>query len=126
MIRYNKPPKSSWPELTHRPLITQVDLAGQVNAILDNVRHKGDKALIDYALRFDNVKLDSLSVHKSEINDAVDLISDELKDAIQIAYNSIYKFHKSQERKENIVDTNVGIKCWQKSVAIENVGLYIP
>jgi len=126
MKTYIKPSKDQWAELSQRPVINQVKLADEVSTIIDNVKQNGDKALIKYASLFDRVELRYLEVTKLEFNRAKEQISQELKDAIQIAYANIFKFHKAQQTKEEIIETTVGVKCWRKSVAIEKVGLYIP
>ena len=79
-----------------------------------------------YELKFDHVDLPSLEVTKAEIKEAETLVSEELKDAIRLAHSNIKTFHKSQRFRTKKVETQPGVVCWQKSVAIEKVGLYIP
>jgi len=126
MKTYNNPKKEYWPELAKRPVINQEQLTETVNSIMNDVKHNGDKALIKYASIFDSVELNRLMTSEREIEHACIEISEELKDAIQIAYDNIYKFHKAQQVKEEVIETTPGVKCWRKSVAIEKVGLYIP
>ena len=118
--------RESWTVLTNRPTIDKEDLNQTVKVILDNVKLNGDKALKSYAQQFDNVELKELLVTKSEIELANQLVSEELKQAINIAKQNIEKFHKSQIVVEEIVETSKGVECWRKSVGIEKVGLYIP
>jgi len=126
MKTYNKPDKNQWDELTHRPIINQEQLNESVNCIINDVKQNGDNALIKYASMFDSVELSNLIVSELEISKAKEQVSQELKDAIQIAHNNIYKFHKAQQKQEEIIETTPGVKCWRKSVAIDKVGLYIP
>ncbi|MFY0674135.1 MAG: histidinol dehydrogenase [Bacteroidia bacterium] len=126
MKTYFKPNKEKWDELIQRPLINNRDITTSVSSILLEVKQKGDQAIIDFAKRFDNVTLDAIEVSNSEIQNAVSSISQELKDAIEVAYHNIYNFHKAQQREEAAVETSNGVKCWRKSVPIDKVGLYIP
>jgi len=123
---YNNPPKEQWADLAKRPVINNEQLSQVVGSIIKDVQQNGDESLIKYARKFDNVELNTLEVSEQEIANAKDQIPKELKDAIQVAYNNIYTFHKAQQVKEEIVETSPGVKCWRKSVAIEKVGLYIP
>ena len=97
-----------------------------VASVLADVKQRGDEAVKGYELKFDHVDLPSLEVTKAEIKEAETLISEELKEAIQLAHSNIKAFHKSQRFRTKKVETQPGVVCWQKSVAIEKVGLYIP
>jgi histidinol dehydrogenase len=94
--------------------------------VLSDVRQRGDEAVRDYEERFDHVRLSSLAVTEAEMDEAETLVSPELKDAIQMAHHNIYVFHEAQRFREVRVETQPGVDCWQKSVPIEKVGLYIP
>ncbi len=120
------PSKSKWDSLTQRPYTENNSVVDSVKEIFKNVQKNGDKSLIDYTLKFDNVKIDKLKVSENIINDADDKISSNLKKAIDLAYNNIYKFHSSQLQKKNIIEVQKGINCWQEKRPINNVGLYIP
>jgi len=126
MKTYNKPNKDQWEELTKRPVINEEQLTQAVTSIVSDVKQNGDKALVKYAHMFDGVELESLEVSSQEIDIAVAQTPQELKDAIEVAYNNITVFHKAQQLREEVVETTPGVKCWRKSVAIEKVGLYIP
>lgn len=126
MKTYINPNLSQWPELLKRPAIKSGELTTTVSSIISDVKQNGDRALLKYAQMFDGVNLSSIKVTADEVKRAEQLVSNELKEAIQIAFNNIYKFHKSQQLQENKIETTPGVKCWRKSVAIEKVGLYIP
>ena len=126
MKTYNKPNKEQWEKLVQRPVINDEQLSQTVSSIIDDVKQNGDHSLIKYAKKFDGVNLNSLTVSVEEINNAIEKVPQELKDAIQVAYNNISIFHKAQEIQEEVIETTPGVKCWRKSVAIEKVGLYIP
>ena len=120
------PSKSKWDSLTQRPYTENNSVVDSVKEIFKNVQKNGDKSLIDYTLKFDNVKIDKLKVSENLINDSEFKISSNLKKAIDLAYNNIYKFHSSQLQKKNIIEVQKGINCWQEKRPINNVGLYIP
>jgi histidinol dehydrogenase len=120
------PPKESWERLCCRPTTERTGLDKTVRSILDNIRKSGDKALIDYSLKYDNYKSHQFRVSRREITESGNQITDDLKDAINIAAGNIEKFHRAQLYEENVIETMPGINCWRKSVAIEKAGLYIP
>ena len=97
-----------------------------VAAVLADIRQRGDEAVKGYELKFDHVDLNELAVSDAEMKAAEQLVSQELKDAIVLAHANIKKFHESQRFKGKQVETQPGVVCWQKAVAIEKVGLYIP
>ncbi len=126
MKTYINPAKETWSEILKRPLFNVSDLHGKVQAILDEIRQNGDRALRDFTEKFDGIKLDSLWVSEEEIDQAGSLLKDDLKAAIKLAAKNIKKFHSSQKPVVNKIETVPGVTCWQKAVAIEKVGLYIP
>jgi histidinol dehydrogenase len=126
MKLYKYPDRAIWPEIIRRPVIDPMSLEKSVKKIFDKVKDKGDKAIRQYAKRFDGVSLRRLSVSKKEINAAGSLLSDDLKKAMQQAKQNIETFHSAQKETANKTETMPGVVCWRKSVAIEKIGLYIP
>lgn len=124
VIRY--PERTSWPELTGRPELELSDLEDQVHQIIDRVSREGDQALLEYTRRFDGVELKSLEVSQEEILSSASRVDQTLKDAIDEAYRNIRSFHSSQIQPAEPVETGEGIRCWQKQVPIQGIGLYIP
>ena len=124
IIRY--PEKSEWQKIVERPHLDVSQLNETVASVLADVRQRGDEAVKGYELKFDHVDLTSLQVTRSEIAEAEKLVTKELKEAIQLAHANIKTFHESQRFRSKKVETQPGVVCWQKSVAIEKVGLYIP
>lgn len=122
----NNPSRSEWQILAKRPVIEKKNLDDIVSNIIEKVRISGDAALREFTLEFDKSNLGDLKISPFEIEEAKSQVSSELKQAISVAYNNIYKFHVSQKVAEIPVETMEGITCWRKNVAIENVGLYIP
>lgn len=123
---YINPAKNNWAELLSRPVADNSAIMNTVQSVLDDVRSRGDAAVREYEKKFDKAELSELLVSKDEIDEASGLISQDLKDAIAQAISNISKFHKDQLRDLPVIETCKGVKCWQKAVAIEKVGLYIP
>ena len=124
IIRY--PERSEWQKIVERPHLDVSQLNETVASVLADVRQRGDEAVKGYELKFDHVDLPSLEVTKDEIAEAEKLVTKELKEAIQLAHANIKTFHESQRFRSKKVETLPGVTCWQKSVPIEKVGLYIP
>lgn len=122
----SKPDKSLWAKLIERPHLDTGKLSTAVSEILADVKQNGDVAVIKYGEIFDHVRLQSLIVTESEKEEAELMVSDKLKNAIAIAHGNIEKFHKSQLFHSEPITTSPGVTCWQKSVAIQKVGLYVP
>lgn len=124
VIKY--PAREDWPSLAKRPALDVTTLFDTVRTVLEEVRKEGDVAVKWYEEKFDKVTLPELQVSEAEIQEAHALVSEELKQAIRTAKDNIEKFHASQRFTGQKVETTPGVTCWQKAVAIEKVGLYIP
>lgn len=124
IIKY--PSQEQIKQIIERPHLDVSQLNATVASVLADVKENGDKAVIAYEEKFDHVKLASLAVTEAEIDEAEALVSQDLKDALILAHENIAKFHESQKFESTKVETAPGVVCWQKSVAIEKVGLYIP
>ena len=124
IIRY--PKQEEWAEICQRPHLDITQLQATVNTVLSDVRTRGDEAVKEYEERFDHAVLTSLAVTEAEIDEAERLVSEELKAAIVLAHENIHQFHAAQKFEGHKIQTREGVTCWQKSVAIEKVGLYIP
>ncbi len=123
---FKYPDKSEWHTLQKRPELDVVSLFDTVEVVLEDVRKEGDAAIKRYGERFDDVFIDHLQVSDDEFFEAENTIDDELKKAIYIAHKNIETFHTSQQFDGKKIETMPGVECWQKSVPIEKVGLYIP
>ena len=109
-----------------RPHKDAAELSAIVSGVLVDIKLRGDEAVKEYELKFDKVQLDSLKVTSEEIAEAERLVSKELKDALILAHDNISTFHSAQKFQGKRIETCKGVTCWQKSVAIEKVGLYVP
>ena len=124
IIKY--PARSEWDRITERPHLDVSQLNATVASVLADIKSRGDEAVKAYEEQFDHVRLSSLSVSEEEWQEAETLLSDELKQAIRLAHQNIEKFHAAQRFESRKIETQPGVVCWQKSVPIERVGLYIP
>lgn len=124
IIKY--PKKSEWEEIVKRPHLDLSKLNATVNSVLDDIKANGDDAVKRYEEKFDHVKLNSLEVSDEEKAEARELVSKELYDSLVLAHNNIAKFHEAQKFEGKKIETIKGVTCWQKSVPIQIVGLYIP
>lgn len=124
IIRY--PRKEEWSSLLERPHRDASQLRETVKTVLDKIQAEGDAAVKAFELQFDKVALDSLAVSDAEMKEAEALVPAELKEALVLAHANIEKFHASQRFEGEKIETAPGVVCWQKSVPIEKVGLYIP
>ena len=129
------PDEEALKEIITRPTKDAADLTALVAAVLQRVKNEGDAAVLDYEQQFDKVDLRSvcgptatspLAVSPEEFAAAEAAVSDELKAAIQLAHDNIARFHEAQRYAGIEVETAPGVRCWQRSVPIERVGLYIP
>jgi len=124
IIKY--PSRNDWKEIIERPHLDVSQLNATVASVLQDIRTKGDEAVKFYEEKFDHALLTSLAVSEEEMDEAGRLVSQELKDALTLAHGNIARFHESQKFEGKQIETCPGVCCWQKSVAIEKVGLYIP
>ena len=124
IIRY--PERGDWAKIVERPHLDVSQLNSVVKSVLDDIRAHGDEAVISYEEKFDHVTLSSLVVSEAEIDEAMTLVSEDLLNALHIAHQNIKAFHEAQRYEGIRVETAPGVSCWQKSVPIEKVGLYIP
>ena len=118
------PPVDGWG--IARPAFDNTILQQKVKRILDDVKQNGDAAVSKYTTQFDGVTITNIAASNEEIAEAVALLSDELKQAIQLASHNIRTFHQKQISKVEVIETMPGVQCWRKSVGIDKVGLYIP
>lgn len=126
MNTYFNPPKSNWEKILNRSVINVEKLKDQVQVILSEIKISGIHALQKYTEKFDGVFIQDLAVTPEEILEACNLVDNTLKDAITIAAENIRKFHETQIPQPKRIETTSGVTCWQKAVAIDKVGLYIP
>ena len=126
MNKYYNPPKSIWKELIKRPTIKISFINKTIDYIFNLVQKKGDDAIRLLTKEFDKIDLINNKVEESKIANAINYVDNELKNSINLAFDNIYKFHKSQLTKSCKIETSAGVVCWQEKRPIESVGFYIP
>ena len=124
IIKY--PNRTDYASIIERPHLDVSQLNDIVSGVLKDIKEHGDAAVKAYEEKFDYVKLNSLAVTDAELAEAETLVSHDLKEALQKAHDNIARFHESQKFEGQKVETCKGVTCWQKSIAIQKVGLYIP
>ena len=124
IIRY--PERNEWPKIVERPHLDVSQLNATVAAVLNDIRANGDEAVKAYEEKFDHVVLEELAVSEQEIDEAISMVSEDLLASLRLAHHNIAAFHEAQRYEGIRVETAPGVSCWQKSVPIEKVGLYIP
>ncbi|MBU3012044.1 histidinol dehydrogenase [Polaribacter vadi] len=122
----NNPSKETWSKILERPTKTVDDIEGVVNEVFADIQKNGDKAVQKYTAKFDGISLENNIVTEAEITEAINLVSEDLKAAIQLAKVNITNFHKAQKTEKVFVETANGVECWQEKRPIQKVGLYIP
>lgn len=123
---FKYPQRSEWTDIVERPHLDVSCLNATVSTVLRDVKERGDEAVREYEEKFDHVCLTDLAVSQKEMDEAEKLVSDELKEALRLAHANIERFHAAQRFQPIRVETAAGVTCWQKSIPIEKVGLYIP
>lgn len=123
---YEQPAKKELKDILKRPTFDTSKINKIVQPILGKVKRGGDAALRKLALEYDHVELKDLWVSEEEFGTADEQVLDTLKEAIQVAYENIYKFHNAQVQEELVMDVMPGVTCMRKSVPIQKIGLYIP
>lgn len=123
---YRYPSQADLCAIVARPTKDAADLTATVSEVLARVKHEGDSAVVEYERRFDKVELTSLAVSEAEFAAAEAQVGEELKAALTQAHANIRRFHEAQRYEGIDVETAPGVRCWQRSVPIERVGLYVP
>ncbi|MCQ8880320.1 histidinol dehydrogenase [Pseudoalteromonas shioyasakiensis] len=127
MFRWNEENQQAQQAVLTRPAVTA---SKEVEAIcidiLNAVKTEGDAALLKMAKEFDKRETPRLLVPVEEINQAEQLLSSELKAAIETAFANVKRFHQAQLPKDIKLTTQPGVLCELKYQAIEAVGIYVP
>ncbi len=126
MKKIYNPEKDTWSTLLERPTQTVAEIEATVLNVFDEVKTDGDRAIDTYTQKFDNVALQDITASIQEIEEAKQLVSQELKEAIILAKSNIEAFHSAQKTNKVLVETTTGVSCWQEKRPIQKVGLYIP
>lgn len=115
--------------LYRRPGVNLAELIGKVLPIVEEVRTGGDRAICEFTKRFDGAEMapTDFRVSSSEMIQAVQELSEELREAIGVSIDNIRKFHERQvEPASWEIEISDGIIAGEKVLPIASVGLYVP
>ncbi len=127
MRTYTNPDESQWEAICTRPVDSSADFSKAIEAAYTSIQNDGDDALKEFTKKFDKVELTELIASEKMINSWSEKIDGKLAKAIDVAYENITKFHKTQLQKDvNKIETSTGVECWREVRPIDAVGLYIP
>lgn len=110
-------------DLCQRPKMDFKSVFAKVQPIVDRVDQEGDSGILHFTEKFDGVRPKSQVIYPSELEVTLD---EDTKEAIDTAFNNIYRFHKAQLPMPLEVETMPGVQCKRVARPIEKVGLYIP
>ena len=113
-------------DILNRDIRAEADVEAAVDAIIADVRARGDDALRDYARKFDHAELGSLLVSKQEIEEAFAAVGEEFVTTLRMAADNIRRFHEHQVHKDFVVNDTPGVVLGQKYTPIERAGVYVP
>ncbi|CAA7399238.1 unnamed protein product [Spirodela intermedia] len=111
-------------DLKARPRIDFSSIFDVVNPIVEDVRGRGDAAVIDYTARFDKVVLNKIVECVADLPDPE--LDPAVKEAFDVAYDNIYAFHVAQRTPEQSIENMKGVRCKRVARCISSVGLYVP
>lgn len=123
---YRYPLRKTWNALTGRATSDYSDKFAVVEEVMQNIRTRGDVAIKEYTSKFDKVNIDQLQVTEEDLVMAEKLIDPALAISIRTAATNISTFHVAQKSEAKIIETYPGVRCWQKNLPVESVGLYVP
>jgi histidinol dehydrogenase len=123
---YRYPPIDNWNSLIVRATTDYSDKQAVVEEVMLAIRSQGDAAVREFTSKFDKAQTEQLQVDDTELAQAESEISPALAKAIRTAATNIRTFHVGQQTAVKVIETFPGVSCWQKSVPIDKVGLYIP
>lgn len=126
MKTYVNPSRQELKDICQRPEMPADQINEVVRGVFEEVREKGDLALKKYTHFFDKVDLEAFEVPEEIRIKSVELLSNELKSAIEKAMSNIQRFHKAQVADDIKLQTSTGVECWQVKRPIERIGIYIP
>ncbi|HIX17396.1 MAG TPA: histidinol dehydrogenase [Candidatus Gemmiger faecavium] len=113
-------------EILNRDIRAEADVEATVDAIIADVRARGDEALKEYALKFDHAQLDDLRVSQQEIDEAFAAMEPDFLKTLEMAADNIRDFHRQQVHKDFMLERGPGITLGQKYTPIEKAGVYVP
>lgn len=105
------------------------EITRRAEAIVDDVRERGDAAVLEYTARFDRLpaeKLSDLVITAEEMRQALETLPEEQRTALEEAARRIRVFHENELEKSFSVCDEYGNKLGQRVTPVDSVGLYVP
>src|SRR6185295_2990352 len=112
--------------LAARSVALDAELMSVVGSIIDDVRARGDAALIDYTARFDKVELKELRVREEELRRCAAPVDERVRHALREAIENVREFHQRQVEESWTISPRKGVQLGQRITPLERVGLYVP
>jgi len=112
--------------LAARSVVLDAELMSVVGSIIDDVRVRGDRALIDYTARFDKVELKQLRISEEELRGSAARVDERVLDALREAIRNVRAFHDRQVEESWKITPREGVQLGQRITPLERVGLYVP
>lgn len=106
-----------------------VNLSDNVKAILDDIKNRGDKALLEYTAKWDNLDCQDakeLRLSSKKIDEIAQTIPQRERDALQLAYERITDFHQMQLPNNYETTDHTGVRLGWRWLPVDAVGLYVP
>ena len=113
-------------QILNRDLRAEKNVEDVVDAIIADVRARGDAALKEYALKFDGAEIDTLQVTQEEIDAAFAATDPDFLETLRMAAANIEAFHRQQVHKNFVMNEQDGVILGQKYTPIEKAGVYVP
>ena len=126
MIRIVEFDKISPEEILNRDIQAEEDVSAAVDAVLAEVKTKGDAALRAYTEKFDGVSLTNLQVSESEMESAWASLEPNFLQTLEMAAENIRHFHEQQVHRDFVLTDKPGIVMGQRYTPIEKVGICVP
>ena len=112
---YKYPKEEVWSEIIARPRLDLTKLNETVSTVLADIRQRGDAAVREYELKFDKANLTDLAVTEAEMDEAEQLVSQELKEAIALAHQNIHTFHPNSALKVRRLRRSLALPVGRKA-----------
>ena len=114
--------------IRERNVALDSELMSQVRSIIDDVRIRGDAALIDYAAQFDRCAMQpsELRISEEELQHIASTVERNVLEALREAIGNVRRFHENERQHSWEIEAEHGVRLGQRITPIERVGLYVP
>lgn len=111
-----------------RSIALDADLMSTVGAIINDVRVRGDEALIEHNARFDGCVMEpsELRIGEAELRRIASGAEANVLEALRGAISNVKRFHEHERQESWEIETEYGVRLGQRITAIDCVGLYVP